>query len=127
MTTFTVDDFTRLHEAHDEIAKLGEFITSRFLEFAELTDVELRSTNPQNFWTSKPFYTVTAPSLTGEEVEVLVVTESLGGDRFGSSYSDHLVPKDFVFSDGTWEKNFEAAKVASFKYAGFKPVIRHSL
>lgn len=126
MTTFTADDFTRLHEAQDEIVKLGQFTTARFLEFADLTGVELHSTNPQNFWTSKPFYTVMAPSLTGEEVEVLVVTESLGGDRFGCTYSDHFVPKDFVFSDGTWEKNFEAAKAASFKYAGFKPTIRNT-
>ena len=124
MTTFSLADMERLLQAEEEIKQLGEFILAREEAFVALTNPD-RPDRGCGKWVENPLRTEIRKTLTGEEVKVLVITESLGGDRFGSDAAIHYLPVDFVFSDGTWEKNYEAARAASFTYAGFASGHKH--
>lgn len=128
---FTAADLTRLQEAEAEKWEMALFINERFRQFAALTNVEgVAEINARSTRRAFPVANLLAPKMVknvaGQEIEVFILEDGIGGDHWGSDYDLYYVPTEFVFDKDGWTKKYLEAVNNGWAYVPIAKGSRHS-
>ena len=109
---FTTADLVRMQAAEDEKKELQLFLNRRFRQFAVLTNVGGNGDYIRGRSENYPFRVrnLLKPEMVknaqGKEIEVFILEDSIGGDRFGTDYDVYHLPTEYVFDREEWTRKF---------------------